>query len=109
MPTQAASCFSTEPPLAYVMPSKLNSTSSRSLIVATIGWVDGSWSCMAARVLSTEVNVAQASVNSVTDAAAIVLVQVAKDSFSQRSFHHFMVTRLPNHMWESSCRITTVR
>lgn len=31
-------------------------------------------------------------------------MKVANDSFSQRSFHHFMVTRFPNHMWPSSCK-----
>ncbi len=33
----------------------------------------------------------------------------ANDSLSHRSFHHFMVTRSPNHMWASSCRIVTTR
>ena len=35
--------------------------------------------------------------------------QVAKDSFSHRSSHHFIVTRLPNHMWDSSCKIVPRR
>ena len=34
---------------------------------------------------------------------------VAKLSFSQRSFHHFIVTRFPNHMCAISCRITSAR
>ena len=34
---------------------------------------------------------------------------VAKLSLSQRSFHHLIVTRLPNHMWAISCRITSAR
>lgn len=34
-------------------------------------------------------------------------IQEAKPSFSQRSFHHFMVTRLPNHWWASSWATTT--
>ena len=54
-------------------------------------------------------NVVQASVHSVASAVAIVDAHSAKDSFSQRSFHHFMVTRSPNHMWASSCRIVTTR
>ncbi len=33
----------------------------------------------------------------------------ANDSLSHRSFHHFMVTRSPNHMCASSCRIVTTR
>ena len=33
----------------------------------------------------------------------------AKDSLSHRSFHHFMVTRSPNHMCASSCRIVLAR
>jgi hypothetical protein len=44
VPTYATSCFSTLAPLAYVMPSKLTRTSSRSRISAMIGWVEGSWS-----------------------------------------------------------------
>ena len=34
---------------------------------------------------------------------------MANDSFSHRSFHHSMVTRSPNHMWASSCRIVSAR
>ena len=30
----------------------------------------------------------------------------AKLSFSQVSFHHYIVTRSPNHMWDSSCTVT---
>ncbi len=33
----------------------------------------------------------------------------AKDSFSHRSSHHFMVTRSPNHMCAISWRITFAR
>ena len=32
-------------------------------------------------------------------------MKVAKDSFNHRSFHQVMVTRLPNHMWASSCKL----
>ncbi len=35
--------------------------------------------------------------------------KVANDSFSHRSFHHSMVTRSPNHMCASSCRIVAAR
>ena len=35
--------------------------------------------------------------------------QVAKDSFSHRSSHQRIVTRSPNHMWDSSCRIVSSR
>ena len=35
--------------------------------------------------------------------------QVAKDSLSHRSSHHAMVTRSPNHMCDSSCRIVSPR
>ncbi len=34
---------------------------------------------------------------------------MANDSFSQRSFHHSMVTRSPNHMCASSCRMVSAR
>ena len=53
--------------------------------------------------------VVHASVHSVASAVAIVEAHSANDSFSQRSFHHFMVTRSPNHMCASSCRIVTTR
>ncbi len=33
----------------------------------------------------------------------------ANDSFSQRSSHQRIVTRSPNHMWASSCRIVNAR
>src|SRR4051794_20415614 len=35
--------------------------------------------------------------------------QVANDSFNHRSSHQLMVTRSPNHMWDSSCRIVSSR
>ena len=34
-------------------------------------------------------------------------MNVANASFSHRPFHHFMVTRSPNHMWASSWLITS--
>src|SRR6187402_877734 len=54
-------------------------------------------------------NVVHASFHSVASAVAMVDAHSANDSFSQRSFHHFIVTRSPNHMWASSCRIVTTR
>ena len=39
--------------------------------------------------------------------ALAAAIHVAKASFSQRSFHHFIVTVLPNHMWASSCATTS--
>src|SRR5690554_3819892 len=91
------------------MPSKLTCTSSRSLIVATTGWVDGSWSWRYAQLFSMAWNVVQASLHSVASAVEMVEAHSAKDSLSHRSFHHFIVTRLPNHMWASSCRMVTTR
>src|SRR5690606_20104258 len=84
-------------------------TSSRSLISATMGWVEGSWSWRYAQVFSIALNVVHASVHSVASAVAIVDAHSANDSLSHRSFHHFMVTRSPNHMCASSCRIVTTR
>ena len=34
-------------------------------------------------------------------------MNVAKASLSQMPFHHFIVTRSPNHMWASSWAITS--
>jgi len=53
--------------------------------------------------------VVQAASHSVASAVASVEAYSANDSLSQRSFHHFMVTRSPNHMCASSCRIVTTR
>jgi len=78
-------------------------------MVATIGWVEGSWSCWYAQLFSIDWKVAQASVHSVASAVAMVDAHSANDSLSHRSFHHFMVTRSPNHMCASSCRIVTTR
>ena len=36
-----------------------------------------------------------------------ISMNVAKASFSQMPFHHFMVTRSPNHMWAISWAITS--
>ena len=91
------------------MPSKLTSTSSRSRISATIGCVEGSWSCVYAQFFSRMLKVVHASVHSVASAVARVEMNSANDSFSQRSFHHFIVTRSPNHMCASSWRIVTTR
>ena len=38
---------------------------------------------------------------------ASISMKVAKASLSQMPFHHFMVTRSPNHMWASSWAITS--
>src|SRR5690554_1689655 len=78
-------------------------------MVATTGCVDGSWSWRYAQLFSIAWNVVQTSVHSVASATAMVEAHSANDSFSQRSFHHFMVTRSPNHMWASSWRIVTTR
>jgi hypothetical protein len=45
----------------------------------------------------------------VASAWQVVEAHSAKDSLSHRSFHHFIVTRLPNHMCASSCRIVSAR
>ncbi|CAM5590309.1 hypothetical protein SCYAM73S_06206 [Streptomyces cyaneofuscatus] len=57
LPTYATSCLRTEAPLAYVMPSKLTRTSSRSPMSAMIGCVEGSWSCRYAQVFMELANV----------------------------------------------------
>src|SRR5680860_1369614 len=54
-------------------------------------------------------NVVQASVHSVASAVAIVDAHSAKLSLSHRSFHQVIVTRSPNHMCASSCRMVTTR
>jgi len=53
--------------------------------------------------------VVQALVQRVASAVARVDTYSAKDSFSHRSSHQRMVTRSPNHMCASSCRIVAAR
>ena len=78
-------------------------------MVATMGCVDGSWSCRYAHDFSSELNVVHAPGPWTTSAAQRVETYSAKDSLSHRSFHHSIVTRSPNHMWASSWRMVTVR
>src|SRR5659263_510358 len=91
------------------MPSKLTSTSSRSRMSATIGWVDDSWSWRYAQAFSEVPKVVQAVSHWVASDWHVVEAHSANDSFSHRSFHHCIVTRLPNHMCASSCRIVSAR
>ena len=37
----------------------------------------------------------------------VISMNVAKASLSQMPFHHFIVTRSPNHMWASSWAMTS--
>ncbi len=76
-----------------------------------IGWVDGSWSCRYAQVFIELAKVVQEFGHLEPGASAwqTASAKVANDSFSQRSFHHSMVTRSPNHMWASSCRMVAAR
>src|ERR1700760_1979356 len=83
-----------------------------SLSVATsvaMGCVDGCWSAWYAAALRPPENVVQESVNLVASAADWNPHISANDSFSHRSSHHFIVTRLPNHICAISCRITIAR
>ena len=77
---------------------------------AAIGWVEGSWSWRYAQVLRLLQNSAQAVTGSSSDSDwAKCEAHSAKDSLSHRSSHQIMVTRSPNHMWASSCRIVLSR
>src|SRR6187402_2278772 len=91
------------------MPSKLTSTSSRSRMFAMIGCVLGSWSWRYAHDFSSELKDTQLFFHLVVSTVASVDTYSAKDSLSHRSFHHFMVTRSPNHMCASSCNTVVVR
>src|SRR5699024_10469645 len=53
--------------------------------------------------------VVHASVHSVVSAWHVVEAHSAKDSLSHRSFHHLIVTRLPNHMCASSWSTVSAR
>ena len=50
-----------------------------------------------------------AVLSSASSLTAKLDAQVAKDSLSHRSSHQRMVTRSPNHMCDSSCRIVSWR
>src|SRR3954452_14804767 len=87
------------------MPSKLTSTSSMSRMSAEIGCVDGSWSCRYGHVFSRLAKVVHLLVQCVASDWQITDANVANDSLSQRSSHHRMVTRSPNHMCANSCKM----
>src|SRR5919198_5685954 len=108
-PTQATSWRITDAPFAYVMPSKFVWMDSVSGMSAVMGWVDGSWSCWYAQVFSLLQNVVQALVNRVPFTMQSTEANVAKVSLSQRSSHHRMVTRSPNHMCAISCSTVSAR
>src|SRR6476661_978847 len=91
------------------MPSKLTSTAARSGMSAATGCVDGSWSCRYAHDFSALANVVHASLYSVASLWHSTDANVANDSLSHRSSHHFMVTRSPNHMWAISCSTVSAR
>lgn len=71
-----------------------------------MGWdVFNPSSCMARSIMS-DTNDSRWFYSGCRWSVARVSVKVAKLSFSQMSFHHFMVTRLPNHWCASSWLIT---
>ena len=102
---------STAAPFAYVMPSKFTSTSSRSAISATIGCVDRQL------ILTVRPQLLQGrergpgigELRRLGGGKPGVDMYSANDSSGRRSFHHRIVTRLPNHMWASSWRMVTAR
>ncbi len=73
------------------------------------GCVEESWSWRYPQPLRIDRNDVQASVNRVAVLLHQWLAHSANDSFSHRSSHQRMVTRSPNHMWASSCRIVLAR
>src|SRR5262247_4874921 len=91
------------------MPSKLAHTWESSGMSPTIGWVEGSWSWAYPKAFHTLTKLVHDSVQRVARLSATFDAYVANDSFSHRSSHHRMVTRSPNHMCASSCRITSAR
>src|SRR5918911_981293 len=91
------------------MPSKFTSTALTSGVSQYTGWVDESWSCRYPQFLRTDRNVVHASVKRVAALLHQWLAHSANDSLSHRSSHQRMVTRSPNHMCASSCRIVLAR
>src|ERR1043165_2188431 len=91
------------------MPSKLTSTAATSGIAQYTGWVEESWSCRYPQFLRIDRNVVHESLNRVASALHQCEAHSANDSFSHRSSHQRMVTRSPNHMWATSCRIVLAR
>jgi len=55
-----------------------------------------------------QAEVGQRSHSGLKASVASISMKVANASLSQMPFHHFMVTRSPNHMWASSWAITSV-
>ena len=71
---------------------------SVSTIGTSIGCVTTSWSFQYAHCFSPAKNACQEPGKWVDFSTAPAAMKVAKLSFSQSPFHHFMVTRSPNHI-----------
>ena len=68
---------------------------------AWMGWVERSASRPSAAALPWSKS-SQMRHSGFHAATTLYAIQVANDSFNQRSSHHCMVTQLPNHWWASS-------
>lgn len=96
----------TEQPLHQEIASNTSSTSWALLIVIEIGWlVESPSSCMAGSIMSLT-NPSMCWYSGCSYSVDNVSISVANDSLSHRSFHQFMVTKLPNHWCASSWKMT---
>ena len=98
--------FKKAAPFPYEIPLKADSASSTDLILLQIGWVVFNTSAeIPLNFLAMKSTQASLKYESsgiwVYDKYAMY---VANDSLSQRSFHHFIVTRFPNQWWANSCK-----
>src|SRR5207244_12476781 len=92
----------TAAPLLYVIASNRSEASSAFFASTEIGCVDASASRLnALEFCATKSR--QKPHSGLSAAVAFAPTKLANDSFSQRSVHHFIVTRSPHHMWVSSC------
>ena len=106
-PTYCSSMRSTHPPLSYEMGSNISRIWEGDATSTSIGWVDLMESRSIPVLMASVRNCPHMSHSGYIRSSSFVAMKVAKLSLSHRSFHHLMVTRLPNHWWASSCEITS--
>src|SRR5438552_17892169 len=92
----------TAAPFVYVMASNRSEASSALFASTEIGCVDASASRLNAPAFCATKS-RQKPHSGLSAAVAFSPTKLANDSFSQRSVHHFIVTRSHHHMWVSSC------
>ena len=95
------------PPLSYDMASNISLISDGLATSTSMGCVAWRASRDIAVETASPANCSHMSHSGWIMSTNFVAMNVAKLSLSHRSFHHSMVTRLPNHWWAISCETTS--